>query len=216
MIHAIILDLDGTLVHSLPGLTASLNRVLSVNRLPLHPEEKVRGFIGNGIHKLVERASPAELDHALLDSLCQQMSDDYAASWKDGSAPYPGIAKTLHRLSQEGIELAVFSNKPHIFCQKMTDTLLPGIAFKTVLGQRDGTAIKPDPAGALEIAKRLALQPDQIAFLGDSTIDIATARNAGMLPIAATWGYHDIPALEAEHPAHIIHNIEELPALILS
>ena len=216
MIRAIILDLDGTLIHSLPGLTASLNRVLEKSGLPCHTEEKVRGFIGNGIHKLVERAAPSGSTQEQLKSLCQQMSDDYAATWRSGSSPYPGIAETLDQLSAQGIALAVFSNKPHIFCQEMTDTLLPAIAFNTVLGQREGTPIKPDPTGALNVAKSLELPPEQIAFLGDSTIDITTARNAGMLPIAATWGYHDLPALEAEHPAHIIHHIEELPALLIS
>ena len=213
MIRGVIFDLDGTLVHSLPGLTASLNRVLEKNNLPTHPENKVRGFIGHGIHNLIKRASPSGIDQNEQLSLSQQMSDDYATTWQAGSSAYPGVAKILRLLSRQGVPLAVFSNKPDRFCKEITDTLFPEILFEIVLGQRDGTPVKPDPTGALEAANILGFTPGQIAFLGDSTIDVATAHNAGMLAIAASWGYHDLPALKAETPHHIIHSIEELPAI---
>ena len=216
MIRAVIFDLDGTLIHSLPGLAASLNRILQANNLPTHPESSVRGFIGNGIKKLIERAAPSDCPEKTIQLLTQQMSEDYASTWKSGTSPYPGITTVLNELTQRKIALAVFSNKPHIFCQEMTDHLFPAISFTTVLGQRDGAPAKPDPTGAFNVAQSLNQAPENIAFLGDSTIDIATARNAGMLPIAATWGYHDQPALEAEHPAHIIHHIKELPDLLIS
>ncbi len=216
MIRAVIFDLDGTLIHSLPGLAASLNRILQANHLPTHTELSVRGFIGNGIKKLIERATPCDTPEKTIQRLTQQMSEDYASSWQSGTSPYPGITTILNNLAQKKIALAVFSNKPHIFCQEMTDHLFPEISFTTVLGQRDGVPAKPDPTGAYEVAKSLDHPPEDIAFLGDSTIDIATARNAGMLPIAATWGYHDLPALEAEHPARLIHHIEDLPDIIIS
>jgi phosphoglycolate phosphatase len=214
MICAVIFDLDGTLIHSLPGLTTSLNRVLKTNGLPTHSESTVRGFIGNGIKTLIDRAVPKNLNPSLKNSILQEMSHDYATHWKTGSSPYPGISETLQRLSEKGIILAVFSNKPDRFCREMTDHLLPDIPFIEVLGQKKGTPVKPDPSGALIIANSLNIPPQDIAFLGDSTIDIATAHNAGMLSIAATWGYHDLPALKAEHPAHLIHHIEDLLPII--
>jgi len=214
MIRAVIFDLDGTLIHSLPGLTSSLNRILTLNKLPNHPEEKVRGFIGNGIQKLITRAVPQDFPKEQLAALTPQMSEDYAKSWKTGTSPYPGITETLEQLAHAGVALAVFSNKPDIFCQEMTDHLFPSITFTKVLGQREGTPPKPDPTGAHDVAQSLGLEPADIAFLGDSTIDIATARHAGMLPIAATWGYHDLPALQAERPSHTIHKIQELPPLL--
>lgn len=214
MINAVIFDLDGTLIHSLPGLASSLNRILDRHQLPTHSELKVRGFIGNGIRKLVERAAPINITPKTLDLICAQMSSDYAESWKSGTSPYPNITSILHELSNQGIALAVFSNKPHIFCREMTDYLFPDIVFTEVIGQREGIPTKPDPAGAYDIAKNLGVSPDNIVFLGDSTIDIATARNAGMIQVAANWGYHDLPALEGEKPTHIILDIRELPSLL--
>ncbi|MCP5536019.1 MAG: HAD hydrolase-like protein [Akkermansiaceae bacterium] len=210
MIHAVIFDLDGTLIHSLPGLTASVNRVLENNGLPTHPESSVRRFIGNGIIKLVERAVPDNFDSKKIQPLAKEMSNDYATTWKLGSTPYPGVTETLQTLLDWDIPIAVFSNKPHIFCQQMTDFLFPTITFSSVIGQREGVPVKPDPSGALDLAHSLGVEPGDIAFVGDSTIDLATARNAGMLSIAATWGYHDIPALEAESPDHRIGTMSEL------
>lgn len=214
MIPAVIFDLDGTLIHSLPGLCASLNRVLEKNNLPVHPEVKVRTFIGNGIHKLVQRAAPDDFEVNSIQALCEQMSQDYASTWKIGTRPYPGITETLNTLTEEGVALAVFSNKPHVFCREMTDFLFPDTVFTSVLGQREGVPVKPNPAGAIAIAQSLDIPAEKIAFLGDSTIDVVTAKNAGMIDIAASWGYHDLPALEAEQPTHLIHDINALLPLL--
>jgi phosphoglycolate phosphatase len=219
VIRAVIFDLDGTLIHSLPGLAGSLNRVLTKNGLSTHPESVVRTFIGNGMYKLVERAvsERATLDNYSsedLKSIASQMSEDYATTWKQGTSPYAGVPEVLKTLLGQNTGIAVFSNKPHIFCKEMTDFLFPEVTFSSVIGQREGVPVKPDPTGALDVAKSLGVSPDEIAFVGDSTIDLATAHNSGMLSIAATWGYHDVPALEAESPAHLVNSIEELLPII--
>ena len=180
MIRAVIFDLDGTLINSLPGIAASLNRVLKSNDLPTHEESVVRTFIGDGITKLVERALPAA-SMAELDRLVPLMMADYAATWQDGSKPYDGVTEVLQDLLNHGLRIAVFSNKPDVYCQEITDTLFPTIPFTKVLGQRDGVPVKPDPTGALDIATALEADPSEIAFLGDSTIDLITAKNAKML-----------------------------------
>lgn len=209
VIHGIIFDLDGTLVHSLPGITASLNRVLTAAGLSSHPESAVRGFIGDGIRKLVERAVPGTSGEA-LDALVHDMRSDYALTWKDGTHPYPGVTETLVQLADRRIPCAVFSNKPDEYCREITDLLFPGVIFPIVRGQLEGIPVKPDPTGALAISAELNLSPDTVAFVGDSTIDLETARNAGMIPVAATWGYHDLPALTACRPQHTIHTMSEL------
>jgi phosphoglycolate phosphatase len=214
MINAIIFDLDGTLVHSLPGISTSINSVLKHNGIPTHPEAAVRTFIGDGMRIFIQRAAPADAPSKLLDTLYQQVNEHYAATWKQGTTPYPGISEALHQLTAMGVAMAVFSNKPDIFCREMTDYLFPKTKFAAVIGQREGVPSKPDPTGAFDTAKHLGVPASEITFLGDSTIDIATAQNAGMLPIAASWGYHNLPALEAENPAHIIHNIDQLIPLV--
>lgn len=214
MIHAVIFDLDGTLINSLPGIAASLNRVLKKNGLPTHEEDLVRTFIGDGIAKLVQRAVPKDLPHQDIEKLVTLMMQDYAATWQNGSSPYEKVNETLQKLLDQDICIAVFSNKPHIYCQEITDTLFPNIPFTRVLGQRDGIPVKPDPQGAYDIAKDMNIPITSIAYLGDSTIDVYTAKNAGMLAIAASWGYHDLPALEATQPDHLIHSITDLLSII--
>ncbi len=214
MIRAIIFDLDGTLVHSLPGIAASLNRTLESYALPTHSESAVRGFIGDGMRVLIERALPHTLPDVNLDAMVTSLKHDYAQTWKDGTSPYSGVIHALHDLKKTDIGTAVLSNKPHVFCKTITDELFPETDFSTVIGQRDGIASKPDPSGALEVARILNTPAAEIAFLGDSTVDLITAKNAGMIPIAATWGYHDTPALQAEKPAFLMDQISDLLAIL--
>lgn len=214
VIRAVIFDLDGTLVNSLNGIASSLNRALDAEGLPTHPEATVRTFIGNGILKLVERAAPQHFSKEQIKDLTQIVSEDYAASWQQGTVPYPGVTQVLATLVKEGIRIAVLSNKPDVFCRKMTDLLFPGIHFAIVSGQRADTPLKPDPAGALEVARLMELPPAEVAFVGDSTVDVTTAHNAGMVSIACGWGYHDLPALKAASPDYLIGHISELPAII--
>ena len=187
----LIFDLDGTLVESLPGIAASLNRALSLHGLPQHSHTAVRGFIGDGAKMLVTRAlSPGEA--ALhLDSVLKSFGEDYAVSWQDGTVPYEGIPGLLADLKSADIPLAVLSNKPHSFTVKIVEKLFPESTFTTILGNREGLPHKPDPTGALEIAATLSTSPENCILIGDSTMDLDTAKNAGMSSIAVTWGYHD-------------------------
>jgi len=214
VIRAVIFDLDGTLVHSLPGIAASLNRVLEKSGMPTHPESAVRGFIGDGMRVLIQRGVNRAVSEDELNDMEQLLKQDYADTWKEGTAPYAGTVEALDALKNQGMGIAVFSNKPHIYCKEITDALFPSITFSAVIGQRDGIPAKPDPAGAIDIAKELNIPTAEIAFLGDSTIDLITAKNADMIPVAATWGYHDRPALSAENPSFSIDHISELLPII--
>ena len=214
VMRAVIFDLDGTLVHSLSGIAQALNAILERHQLPTHSEHTVRTFIGDGISKLVERACPAGYQDEQVTELTKEVSAEYSTTWQQGTKPYPEVCETLKTLLKSGTKIAVLSNKPHTFCEKMTDFIFPDIPFTAVVGQLHGTPTKPDPSSALHLAKILDLCPEDIAFVGDSTIDIATARNAGMVSIAATWGYHDLAQLISECPDHRIDQISELPHII--
>lgn len=214
VIGAIIFDLDGTLVHSLPGIATALNTTLEQHGLPTHPESRVRTFIGNGIVKLVERAAPGNFSRQQILQLTDAVREAYAQTWQEGTTAFQGVNETLQKLQHEGIQIAVLSNKPHDFCKQMTDFIFPEITFSAVVGQQDGVPIKPDPTAALKLAKLLRQCPSEVAFVGDSTVDIATARNAGMISVAVTWGYHDTANLLAQSPVLSIDHISDLPVML--
>jgi len=188
---SLIFDLDGTLVDSLPGIAASLNRSLISHGLLGHSDAAVRCFIGDGLETLIRRAAPAGATPEVLESLIRYFKADYGASWASGTKAYPGIHSLLEELRADGYQLAVLSNKTHDFTVAMTHTVFPRIPFAVVLGQRDGVPHKPDPAGALQIATALGAAPENCVIIGDSTMDLETAANAEMKAIAASWGYHD-------------------------
>jgi phosphoglycolate phosphatase len=189
--RALIFDLDGTLVESLPGIAASLNRALIQHGLPGQSHENVRSFIGDGAVKLVQRALATVSRMDLTDSVVKHFADDYAVSWANGTSVYPGMLELLADIESRGIPLAVLSNKPHTFTVEIVKTLFPETKFAAVLGNRENLPHKPDPAGALEIAAGLGIAPEQCTIIGDSTMDMDTAKNAGMTSIAVTWGYHE-------------------------
>ena len=182
---------------SLQGIAAALNQALAASGLPVHPDSAVRGFIGNGSRMLIERAAPANADEALIDTVEQAFKADYDLTWPNGTTAYAGITELLETLQIRGYPLAVLSNKPHPFTATIVSRMFPKTPFASVLGQRAGIPHKPDPAGALEIAKNLVLLPQDCIIIGDSTMDLETARNAGMRAIAVTWGFHDRDRLVA-------------------
>jgi phosphoglycolate phosphatase len=211
----LIFDLDGTLVDSLKGLAASLNHALENAGLPVHSLEAVRGFIGNGARILITRAAPKDADEALLDRLENGFKADYDLNWPSGTFPYEGITELLESLQAKGIPLAVLSNKPHPFTSTIVARVFPGIDFKVVLGQLPGIPHKPDPSGALEIANLFGLLPGECTVIGDSTMDLETARNAGMAAIAVTWGFHDRERLIEAGAERIAENPDALLAMLV-
>lgn len=210
MLPGLIFDLDGTLVDSLPGIAASLNRALTGKGLPDHGQAAVRGFIGNGSLELARRALPDGADHGLAQSVEAAFKEDYAATWPDGTSPYPGIPDCLKSLRDRGFRLAVLSNKPHPFTVEIVAMLFPGVPFDLVLGQRPDVARKPHPDAALQIARQWVTDPSNCRFIGDSTIDLETARAAGMPAVAVTWGYHDRGALEAAGADLLVERVADL------
>jgi phosphoglycolate phosphatase len=206
--------LDGTLVNSLPGIAQALNRALASLGLPEHPLAAVRGFVGDGARVLATRAVPAHSDEELIEHLEQAFKADYAQTWSAGTALYPGIHELLAQLGGLGHPLAVLSNKPHAFTTAMVATLFPEVAFAAVLGQRSGIPHKPDPAGMREIAAQLGVAPAACWLIGDSTTDLATARNSGARALAVTWGYHDRAVLQAAAPEAMADTPAELLARV--
>ncbi len=214
MTRGLIFDLDGTLVHSLPAIAASLNRALAGMGMPQHTETAVRGMVGNGLHILAARALPPHAGDAMAEAVEAAFKVDYAKTWPDGSTPYPGIPELLQQLQGRGELLAVLSNKTHSFTAAMVSALFPDISFAAVAGQQSGVPPKPDPTSALALAATLGVSPASCSVIGDSTVDIETAHRAGMCSIAVSWGYHDISTLRAAKPDEIVNDPGSLAILL--
>lgn len=208
-----IFDLDGTLIDSLPGIAASLNRALTAHGLPGHSHANVRNFIGDGAKMLITRALSPGVVALHQESVLRFFEKDYAASWQHGTTCYPGIPELLKTLKTKATPLAVLSNKPHPFTTTIVESLFPPNTFTTILGNQPGTPLKPNPKSALTIAQTLATKPQNCTLIGDSTIDLETATNAGMKSIAVTWGYHNPARLTSA--SQTAHTIEELSNILL-
>lgn len=210
----LIFDLDGTLVDSLPGIAASLNRSLTAHGLPEHSDAAIRSFVGDGLRMLVQCAASPSAEPSLIDSLVSLFKKDYELSWAAGTKAYPGIHQMLDELQKSGFQMAVLSNKTHDFTVAMTRSVFPKIHFAQALGQKDGIPHKPHPAGAFQIATAFGTDPENCVMIGDSTIDMETAANANMKAVAVAWGYHDRKRLLAAGAKQIIEHPSELAALL--
>lgn len=193
----VLFDLDGTLVDSLADLANSMNRVLIRKGLPSHPMQSYRYFVGDGIFNLVRRALPADAQQEeFMENCAREMRLEYSLHWADMTKPYPGIAELLNTLAARRIQMAILSNKPEELTQKVVRTLLPDWDFAAVAGARKDIARKPDPAGALRIARILGCEPGSFLYLGDTNTDMQTAQAAGMFAIGALWGFRTAEELK--------------------
>lgn len=209
MYSHIIFDLDGTLVDSLTGIAAALNAALAEHGLPTHQESVVRTFIGDGAHTLCQRAAKGQ-DKAVIDALHQSFMREYAKTWKSGTLAFAGIHELLTQLKQLDYKLSILSNKPHAFTTEIVNHFFPEKPFDLVLGQREGISKKPDPSGVHEMLCQLVESSANSILVGDSTVDVITARNAGIRSVAVTWGYHTDAQLTASAPNYTAKSMEQL------
>ncbi len=212
-LKAVLFDLDGTLVDSLADIAGSMNRTLVRRGHPPHRVEAYRGFIGEGVEHLVRRALPGASPDELAQVLAAYRAD-YLEHLFDGSPPYPGIPELLQALRARGVPLAVLSNKAEPATVKLAEGLFPGL-FAQVRGERPGTPKKPDPTAALALAAALGVAPADCAFVGDTAIDMKTARAAGMVPVGVAWGFRP-EELVPHGAAHVLSHPRELLALLPS
>ncbi len=193
---AVIFDLDGTLLNTLDDIADSMNFALSSKSLPVHDTDKYKYFVGNGVAELARRAVPSDVSPELTGEVLSAYTDRYAAHSADRTRPYPGVTELLRELGARGLRLAVLSNKPHTSTLAVVAQYFNNIEFAAVLGARDGVPVKPDPAGALELAELLGAAPADILYLGDTSVDMQTAAGAGMTPVGALWGFRTREELE--------------------
>lgn len=191
----VIFDLDGTLVNSLTDLANSVNIVLTEYNLPTHDIESYKYRVGNGIKKLMERSLPQDKQY-LLDEALAKFKQVYAKHNLDHTAPYEDILTLLKKLQQQNIKLGICTNKHDEAAKDIVKLLFGEGIFSEIIGDKAGLKRKPDPGKVLMIAQNWQLKPQEIAYLGDSDVDMQTAKNADMLAVGVLWGFRPADELK--------------------
>ena len=211
---AVVFDLDGTLINSLPDISAAMNKAMSAFGLPVHPQSAYRLFTGDGALNLTLRALGDRREMA--PQVLAAYAREYHLNSRVSTAPYAGLAQMLETLSGRGMLVCVLSNKDEQDAQQVTAHCFPGQAFAIVRGRREGVPLKPDPASLIQIAAQLNLSPGDFWYVGDTRTDMLCAAGAGMESIAVTWGYQTREEIAEGNPAHYARTAGELLKLLLS
>lgn len=204
-----IFDLDGTLLNTLNDLAASTNYALRSAGMPEHSVEDVRRFVGNGVKKLMERAIPDGLDNPKFDETYATFRRHYLEHSLDTTKPYEGIPEVLAELKRRGKKLAIVSNKFYAATQELAKHFFPE-TIQVAIGERENIHKKPAPDTVLEAMRQLGVGKEGSIYIGDSDVDIDTAKNVGIPCISVLWGFRDKDFLISHGATHLIKTPKEL------
>ena len=186
----VIFDFDGTLADTLEDLADSMNSILISRGFPGHEYEKYKLFVGRGLENLVTTAIPENYRNpGIISEIIAEMKRAYSMNCLNKSRLYEGIPELLDELTRRRIRLSIFSNKADDIVLIMAKYLLTSWNFEIILGSRPDIPKKPDPAGALLICGKLGIPTGSMIYLGDSGLDMITARSAGIFPVGVLWGF---------------------------
>lgn len=209
-----IFDLDGTLLNTLDSIAYYVNDTMKHFGLPVIETEKIRTFVGNGAKNLISRSlryNGSELDaEKVLSVYIEKYNSDALYLVK----PYDGIRELLSKLHENGVTLAVLSNKPHSSTSIMIDEIFGKDLFSVVRGPYNNEKVKPDPAVANEIAK--GFEKENCFFIGDSDVDIETGKNALMHTVGVTWGFRDRDVLQNAGAEKIVSKAADIADIVLA
>ena len=195
---AVLFDMDGTLLDTLTDLTDAVNHILSVHGYPLRTVEEVRTFVGNGARKLMERALPPDVTGDAFEALLEEYRQWYEAHTCVKTAPYPGVPAVLAALHRAGVRCAVVSNKPDGATRELAARFFPGLPAK------------PAPDMVYHALAELDVKASDAAYVGDSEVDVALARNAKLPLVAVSWGFRGREALEKSGAALVVDDAAQL------
>ena len=190
LIEAVIFDLDGTLLNTLEDLCDAVNVALKTNDMPERTLEEVRQFVGNGVRTLMVRAVPDGEDNPLFEKTFSDFKEYYEVHCKDKTGPYRGIIELMEVLHSREIKMAIVSNKIDSAVKELNDFYFSEYT-EVAIGEMEGVARKPAPDTALKALKELDVPAERAIYVGDSDVDIQTAKNAGIECVSVTWGFRD-------------------------
>lgn len=192
MKKTVIFDLDGTLLNTLDDLADSTNYALSKFGYPTRTIEEVRQFVGNGVAKLIERAIPEGKNNPNFEKCLAIFKENYAQNMYNKTAPYNGIIEMLSNLKSKGIKIAVVSNKFDLAVKELCKKYFEGfIDFAAGENEAQGIKKKPAPDTVISVLNEFNFAPEDAVYVGDSDVDIMTAKNSKMPCISVTWGFRD-------------------------
>jgi phosphoglycolate phosphatase len=209
-----IFDLDGTLLDTLEDLYRAVNRALTDHLLPLRSREEIRMFVGNGVEMLIRRAVPGWCDEETTLSVLADFKACYADICKDNTKPYDGILDLLATLRERGVRVAVVSNKFDTATKALCAEYF-GELVEVAIGERAGVRKKPAPDTVFEALRELGVTASGAVYIGDSDVDIETARNCGMPCISVAWGLRDEAFLMEKGATTLVRTPEELSGIII-
>ncbi len=207
----VIFDLDGTLLNTIADLAQSTNYALQACGYPIHEISAYKYFVGDGINKLFERALPdGERTQEQIQKIRSLFIPYYDRHNTDLTIPYPNIETLLETLQDSHFNLAVASNKYQSATKKLVRHYFPTIHFSSVLGQREGIPTKPNAQIVYDSMKAVNVSPEETIYVGDSDVDMQTARNAGVEAIGVAWGFRPIAELQVHHPLLIAEQVLDI------
>jgi HAD hydrolase, family IA, variant 1 len=216
LIKACIFDLDGTLLYTVPALMISMN--LTLNQLGFEgiDEEHVKAFVGNGSDKYVERslifAGDKELKY--YERACKLYQENFKTNALSGIRPYEGIEDLINELNKRDVKACVLSNKPQARVEDNIYAFFGKTDFFKLYGERKGVPIKPDPTALNMLMGEIGVDANEVLYIGDSDVDVYTARAAGAKAVAVKWGYRSEEVLKKAKPDHIIESPEEILRIV--
>ncbi len=205
-----IFDLDGTLLDTLADLTASVNYAMRQYDMPEHSINDVRGFVGNGVRRLMERAVPDGTQHPQFEAAFDTFREHYLHHSLDTTSPYPGIPEMLRELHQQGKHMAVVSNKFYAATKDLVAHFFPEIPVAIGEHEAEGIRKKPAPDTVYEALRQLGVDKQGAVYVGDSDVDLATAHNSGLPCISVLWGFRDREFLIAHGATTFVSRPDEL------
>lgn len=214
MYDPVIFDLDGTLLNTIGDLAAAGNFTLEKMGFPLHTVDEFRAFVGNGIRKLIERMLPDGCSEETIQTAYFVFGEFYELHKADKTVPYEGITELLSELNGMGISALCLTNKDYRFSKELLYSFF-GENIAEVVGAGIGYPIKPEPSGAVYLAEKYSRKNKKPLYVGDSGVDMMTAKNAGLDACGVLWGFRGRAELESCSPKYLAENVSELRRIII-